>query len=480
MSENENKTLQKRQAAAEKAAQQKKKYTWIKVVVGLCVVLCIVLTVLESSFLCRLLPAVKIGNDSYSVAEYNMMYTQSVNDVYNNLYSSLGDYAAYVLDTTKPLKDQQYSEDQTWADYMKDTTKETLTTVTALYNEGKENGYEMDETYTQQIDAAWESMKSASANAGYSANDYVAALYGKGVNEKVYKSMMEKYYYAFSYGVSYNDAIEITKDEMDAQYKENAKDYDRITYRSLFISGAASEGTDANAAMADAKAKAEAVMAAADKDAYVSEELDAEFLTHRFAAYTSATTEVADWVFDESRKAGDVEMIESDSGYYVVEYVEKGDLHYNTVSVRHVLVTPEDTEDEGAWKLAQEKAQGYMQTYKDLGESENNFANIAMAYSADGSSSNGGLYTNVYKGQMVEEFEDWCFDPARKPGDTDIIRTEYGYHLMYFVEEGEDFYEYLVGGTIRSEKYVTYVEGLMDGYTAEEGIGMPLTAKHFN
>ena len=480
MSENENKTLQKRQAAAEKAAQKKKKYTWIKLIVGLCVVLCLVLTVLESSFLLRLLPAVKIGNDSYSVAEYNMMYTQSVNEVYTNLQNSLGEYAAYVLDTQKPLKDQQYSEDQTWADYVKDTTIETLTTVTALYDEAKENGYEMDKSYTDQINAAWESMKSASVSAGYTANDYVSMLYGKGVNEKVYKSMMEKYYYAFSYGASYNEAIEISQEEMDAQYKENAKDYDRITYRSVFVSGMASEGTDADAAMAAAKAKAEAILAAENMDDYVENELDSEFLTHRFAAYTSAPTEVADWVFDQNRKAGDVEMIESNAGYYVVEYVEKGDLHYHTVSVRHVLVKPEDTEDEGAWKLAKEKADGYMQTYNDLGGGENNFANIAMAYSEDGSQSVGGLYTNIYKGQMVEEFEDWCFDPARKPGDTDIIRTEYGYHLMYFVEEGEDFYDYLVGGTIRSEKYVTYVDELMDGYTVEEGAGMPFAAKHFN
>ena len=34
---------------------------------------------------------------------------------------------------------------------------------------------------------------------------------------------------------------------------------------------------------------------------------------------------------------------------------------------------------------------------------------------------------------MVTEFNDWIFDEARKPGDTGIIETTYGYHIMYYV-----------------------------------------------
>ena len=34
---------------------------------------------------------------------------------------------------------------------------------------------------------------------------------------------------------------------------------------------------------------------------------------------------------------------------------------------------------------------------------------------------------------MVESFDAWCFDSSRKPGDTGIVKTNYGYHVMYFV-----------------------------------------------
>ena len=38
-----------------------------------------------------------------------------------------------------------------------------------------------------------------------------------------------------------------------------------------------------------------------------------------------------------------------------------------------------------------------------------------------------------YPGQMVETFNDWCFADGRQPGDYGIVKTDYGYHLMYFV-----------------------------------------------
>ena len=34
---------------------------------------------------------------------------------------------------------------------------------------------------------------------------------------------------------------------------------------------------------------------------------------------------------------------------------------------------------------------------------------------------------------MVTEFNNWIFDDARKAGDVEIVKTSYGYHIMYFV-----------------------------------------------
>jgi len=46
---------------------------------------------------------------------------------------------------------------------------------------------------------------------------------------------------------------------------------------------------------------------------------------------------------------------------------------------------------------------------------------------------------------MVKNFNDWCFDPNRQVGDTGIVQTDFGYHIIYFVQGGEGWYR-------RSEK----------------------------
>ena len=61
------------------------------------------------------------------------------------------------------------------------------------------------------------------------------------------------------------------------------------------------------------------------------------------------------------------------------------------------------------------------------------FAQLAEEHTADpGSASTGGLYEDIYPGQMVSAFNDWCFDESRQAGDSGIVQTDFGYHIMYF------------------------------------------------
>ena len=112
------------------------------------------------------------------------------------------------------------------------------------------------------------------------------------------------------------------------------------------------------------------------------------------------------------------------------------------VDVRHILVLPEgatvenirtETFSEEAWAVGEKNAQDILNRWLSGEQTEENFAALANETSADpGSNTAGGLYTDVYVGQMVEEFEAWCFDEARKPGDYGIVKTSLGYHIMYF------------------------------------------------
>lgn len=475
----ENKPTSRRNEEEEKRAKRKKRDLWIKIVLCLCVVLCVVLTVFESNFFYRGLKAIKVNDTEYSVAEYNWLYTNSYYELYNSLYNTYGSYASYIIDTTKPLKDQKYSDDQTWADYLKEYTDESFKTMTALYDEAKANGYEMGEEYYKNIDSEWAAIEATAKNYGTDTASFLVSSYGKGVNEKVYKEMYERYLYAYSYADSVREGFEISSEDIDARYNEDKKAFDAVTYNYYYISGIAAEDQTDEEAMAAAKEKAEAVLAADDMDAYISENYDANLTEVRYSSYANVSSTYSDWLFDDARVAGDKDVFEATGGYYVIEFVEKNDIHYNTVSVRHILVQPEDKNSDESWDAALEKAEGYVDTWNELGGGEDNFGYIAMAYSSDqGSASNGGLYSNIAKGEMVKEFEDWCFDPARKAGDTDIVKTSYGYHIMYFVEEGEEYYTYAIDSTIRSERYSDYIDALIADYSVENAAGRSSVGKH--
>lgn len=139
------------------------------------------------------------------------------------------------------------------------------------------------------------------------------------------------------------------------------------------------------------------------------------------------------------------ENAETVNSYYGVTK-ESGPL----VDVRHILVLPkggttgEDgktTYSEEEWETCRQEAEGILKEWQEGLADEAFFAELANERSEDpGSNTTGGLYTFVYEGQMVTEFNDWCFDESRKTGDTGLVRTSYGYHVMYFVEGDQGWF----------------------------------------
>ena len=114
------------------------------------------------------------------------------------------------------------------------------------------------------------------------------------------------------------------------------------------------------------------------------------------------------------------------------------------VDVRHILVkleggtTDEDgntTYSEEELAACKEKAQAILDQWLAGDMTEESFAALANEKSEDpGSNTNGGLYEQVYEGQMVPNFNDWCFDASRAYGDYGLVETNYGYHVMFFVD----------------------------------------------
>ncbi|MDE5974177.1 MAG: peptidyl-prolyl cis-trans isomerase, partial [Eubacterium sp.] len=140
----------------------------------------------------------------------------------------------------------------------------------------------------------------------------------------------------------------------------------------------------------------------------------------------------------------------------------------------HILIAPETTDDAAVtdatdeqWKAAYSKAEEILNNWKSGDATEDSFAALAKENTTDtGSKDNGGLYEGVVPGEMVNPFSAWCFDSGRKAGDTGIVRSAYGYHIMYFVgTTGEKVWEYNAKKALASADGASQSEKLEEEYT---------------
>ena len=77
---------------------------------------------------------------------------------------------------------------------------------------------------------------------------------------------------------------------------------------------------------------------------------------------------------------------------------------------------------------------------------------------------------NVYPNQMVASFEDWCYDENRATGDTGIIESDYGYHVMYFVDNSNMTYrDFQIQQDLMNEDVTNWYNSLLEATTVVDG-----------
>ena len=141
----------------------------------------------------------------------------------------------------------------------------------------------------------------------------------------------------------------------------------------------------------------------------------------------------------------------------------------NIAAVRHLLVMPEGgttneetgetvySEDE--LNAALKKAEDLLAQWKAGDATEESFAALVAEHTDDtGSATTGGLYDDVAPGSSyVEEFRAWAIDANRQKGETDIVKTEFGYHIMYYVS-GEPYWVNRVAVQLSSNRLTEKTE----------------------
>ena len=165
------------------------------------------------------------------------------------------------------------------------------------------------------------------------------------------------------------------------------------------------------------------------------------------------------WLVSDTTKAGDKKEVSVSDGSSIhgtkVYMVEKP-IHLideMTRNVGHILISAIDgtaTEEEIA--AAKVKADDILAQYLAGEQTKEAFEELGWANTADSNV----FYDNVMKGQMVPEFENWLFDEARKEGDAEVVKTQYGFHVMLY--RGEESYKDAAAKQgIASQKYSDFL-----------------------
>ena len=150
--------------------------------------------------------------------------------------------------------------------------------------------------------------------------------------------------------------------------------------------------------------------------------------------YIEPTEEELDAFYQENASA-------YTSGETSVDFLQillvPGEAVYKNNAVEETVVVASDgtvTCSEEAWAACEADAQDLLAYWrKKTKATEATFADTANKNSKDaGTALDGGKYLGIRKGQMTKVVDQWCFDPARQPGDTEILLSEYGVHILYF------------------------------------------------
>ena len=461
----------------------KKKIRNIAITVVACV-LALAVIVPNLSFAKRAVTAARIGDTRISTAEFSYAYISSFYNYYNTMASYVGQQ--YIgISTAKSLRKQNMSSTQTYSEYFCNTALQSLQQMIVLSEEAEKNGFTLSEKQQKEYEDALETMKTTAEKAGLSVDRYLRRMYGQGVNRVLYEKMLYRLTLASAYQEKITNNFEYTQKDLEDYYKENTKSFDRLTLRYQKFAIVEATETAAGVTAEEAKKQAEAFMSKVKDDASFSAAAlklakenasDPDKVTTEntlktdttYATIKNANEALADWALDASRKEGDLALIDGGEkvGYYVAYMITPAHREeYNTVDMRHILVSlsSTDAKDETKKAEAKAKAEKLLKEWKDGAATEESFAELADKNSDDKTA--GGLYEKVYHDAMVEEVNDWLFNPKRKAGDCEIVYSEnYGYHIIYYVGENVPYWQVRVESTMRNNDYNDFYEKASENY----------------
>ncbi|MDR1734801.1 MAG: hypothetical protein LBR73_07985 [Oscillospiraceae bacterium] len=454
----------------------------------------------------RFLTATSLEGDSISAPEYAFFF---YNQYYNVAYQAEQFMSSYgldlmQLDTTKSPWGQASPYGMQWPTYLKKQTDASVLGLLAMIQAAEKAGITLSDADKAAVESQIDELKATAQSYGMSYGAFLRLNYTAGITPAKYKKILEreKIIAAYEeklkadYGAAHTDA------ELQEEYDKDPAAYNSVSVRILTftkdtLTAAEGESDDAlakrqetadKAVVAEAKTFTSKVSsedsflkAAAEENSDI-EGYDADSATGQFLVQkddlSSFGTDVTDWIFNKSRKAGDKTTIEGTSSVYCIYMIQPAyaPLTVDFYTVDYAFPSPADgvanTEEEKA--QTKEQADATLQQWKDSGATEEAFKELAAAaHSAEEDVEEDhvhGFYPATSPSDITDNsVKKWLFDKSRKDGETAIVETSTGYAVFYFVRQNTSEPAWLKA--LREEKSETDYDAYYASLTSGTGEG---------
>lgn len=477
--------MQKR--AEEKArAKKEKQVSLITSILIVAALVCFMASFPIRSYLTVHGTYVKVAGENISRLEFDYNYNMALNN-YMNQY---GTYLSYMgLDLTGDLSTQMYSDSLTFKDFFEKMAVENIIQTKALKAEAKAAGFTYDAT--KDYEDYLNYVSQAAEAAGMTEKQFVQENFGAYATTSRLKPIVMENLESSAYYDSVSDEKMPSDEDAENYYAENKDSYDSIDYRMTVINAElpteptdladktedttttdnttgststdSTTGTDTTTyepseaeiayAMEQAKAEADTALKSIAKDGELKEN----------AKRTSLASVTREWLFDESRKAGDTTVIEDETNnrYYVLAFEKRYLDETPTVDVRAVILSND----------GDVSADNVLEEWKSGAATEDSFAELADKYNtASTTTSEGGLFEALSVSNVSDELKDWMTDSSRVQGDTAVIAPEgesYTY-VVYFIGTNEAEWMKSIKNTLLTDIMADYLEEITANYSVED------------
>lgn len=450
-----------------------------------------------------------VDGQKISIGMYDYYYASIV-----SYYEQYASYGYYSLDTTKDYSKQYTTDDDgnkiSWQKFFETEALKEVEQITTYYSKALEEGVTLTSAQKKTIDKQISTLKDSASQNDVSLDQYIKANFGTYCSEDTIRIMLEQYYLSANYKGKFKSETKVTDNDVDKYYNDHKNDYKKIEF---YYIASPYDATDDNSKNESIKT-AEKIMAkmkdkksvialvpevyssyidsqvksSMEQDSTLTEKKAREEAVKSYESNVVTTVSGSDspfddkmntWLFSDDTKVGSKKYyIDESAGYiYIVLKTSKASVEEDeTYTVRHILVAPESGNNSSSstsekteytdeqWAAAKKKADSILAKFNKTDKSEYEFAKLAEQYSTDSASTSsgsndsfGGLYESVTLGQMVPDFEKWSIDDSRKYGDTGIVKSDYGYHIMFFINDCPEYQSKIIA-QIKSDRLSNMID----------------------